>query len=154
MFCWHKQSAIGRTAHPLLFSGNCSAAVDDGGDDGGVDNDSRGTRRTASSDHSNDECVDWAEDVAALLVMFMPGQEEGNSAADILFGNVNPSGRLPLTFPSTSNAVNMTKEMYPGVIDPKDGVLKALYSEKLEVGYRYYATHGVIPKFPFGHGLS
>ena len=44
--------------------------------------------------------MDWADDIAALLVMLMPGQEEGNAAAAILFGEANPSARLPLTFPS------------------------------------------------------
>ena len=77
--------------------------------------------------------MDWAEDIAALLVMLMPGQEEGNAAAAILFGEANPSARLPLTFPSRRNEVNMSRRMYPGVIDPADGVLKAQYSEKLEV---------------------
>ena len=81
----------------------------------------------------SDGCVDWADDIAALLVMLMPGQEEGNAAAAILFGEANPSARLPLTFPSQRNEVNMSKHMYPGVIDPADGVLKAQYSEQLEV---------------------
>ena len=87
----------------------------------------------ASPAAGSDGCVDWAEDIAALLVMLMPGQEEGNAAAAILFGEANPSARLPLTFPSRRNEVNMSKQMYPGVIDPADGVLKAQYSEKLEV---------------------
>ena len=87
----------------------------------------------ASPAAGSDGCADWAEDIAALLVMLMPGQEEGNAAAAILFGETNPSARLPLTFPSRRNEVNMSKQMYPGVIDPADGVLKAQYSEKLEV---------------------
>ena len=150
-FCWHKKSAIGRTAHKLLLSGNCTARgdADESGDSDAIDNTQPANIASAQA------CVDWATDVAALLVMFMPGQEEGNAAADILFGDTSPSGRLPLTFPSSRNQVNMTKEMYPGVIDPKDGVLKAQYSERLEVGYRFYAAHpNVTSKFAFGHGLS
>lgn len=90
----------------------------------------------------------WAKDAAAVLTMFMPGLEAGHSLADILFGIVNPSGRLPLSLPNIENEVQFTPAMYPGV----DG--KSEYSEKLLVGYRWYDEHDVVPHFPFGHGLS
>jgi len=92
--------------------------------------------------------VPWDVDVAAILSMGMPGQEEGNALADVVFGNVNPSGRLPVTFPNKDNEVAFTPDQYPGV----NG--HANYSEKLNIGYRWYATNNVVPRFPFGHGLS
>lgn len=90
----------------------------------------------------------WRDDVSAILIPFMPGQEYGNAITDVLFGDVNPSAKLPITFPKIENEVAFAQEQYPG----KNGV--SLYSEGLEVGYRWYAAHGVEPAFPFGHGLS
>jgi len=90
----------------------------------------------------------WREHVGAIITPFTPGQEYGNAIADVLFGDVNPSARLPLTFPNSENDINMTQEMYPG----KNGI--SVYSEGLEVGYRWYNAHDVAPAFPFGHGLS
>jgi beta-glucosidase len=90
----------------------------------------------------------WDADVAAIVAMFMPGQEEGNALADVLFGSVNPSGKLPVTFPNKDNEIGFTQQQYPGVN------LHANYSEKLQVGYRWYTSNNVNPKYPFGHGLS
>lgn len=67
-------------------------------------------------------------------------------------GDVNPSGRLPLTFPNKENEVGFTTEQWPGV-RVKTG-LQSTYTEKLEVGYRWYDTHAVKPKYPFGHVSS
>jgi len=92
--------------------------------------------------------VPWDADVAAILAMGMPGQEEGNALADVLFGTVNPSGRLPVTFPNKDNEIGFTADQYPGV----NG--HANYSEKLNIGYRWYAQNNVVPRFAFGHGLS
>jgi len=90
----------------------------------------------------------WRDDVGAILTPFLPGQEYGNAIADVLFGQVNPSARLPITFPTKENEVEMTTDMYPGT----NGV--SVYSEGLEVGYRWYNAHDVTPAFAFGHGLS
>eukprot|EP00755_Sulcionema_specki_P016436 Sspe_Gene.10360::Locus_3458_Transcript_1_1_Confidence_1.000_Length_2315::g.10360::m.10360/K05349/bglX; beta-glucosidase len=90
----------------------------------------------------------WRHQVSAILVPFMPGQEYGNAITDILFGDVAPSARLPLTFPNSENEVGFTPQEYPGV------ALHANYSEKLLVGYRWYTHHKITPAFPFGHGLS
>lgn len=90
----------------------------------------------------------WAKNAAAVITMFMPGLEVGHSIADLLFGDVNPTGRLPITIPNIENEVQFTPAMYPGV----DGT--STYSEKLLVGYRWYDSHDVAPHFPFGHGLS
>jgi len=78
----------------------------------------------------------------------MPGQEEGNALGDILFGDVNPSARLPVTLPNKDNEVAFTQQQYPGVN------LHATYSEKLQIGYRWYTANNIVPKYPFGHGLS
>jgi beta-glucosidase len=90
----------------------------------------------------------WRDSVAAILVPFMPGQEYGDAIVDILFGDVNPGAKLPLTFPAKENEVGLSQKQWPG----EQG--SAVYSEGLEVGYRWYTSHGVEPAFPFGHGLS
>ena len=89
----------------------------------------------------------------AALITFMPGQEAGHAVADVLWGDVNPSARLPVTLPNVDNEISLTKAMYPGV-GPDVSHLRANYSERLEVGYRWYHTHGVKPAYAFGHGLS
>jgi beta-glucosidase len=92
--------------------------------------------------------TDWDNKVDALLACFMPGQEEGNAIADVLFGDVNPSAKLPVTFPNKENEVGFLPDEYPGVN------LQTYYREALNVGYRWYATHAVKPKYAFGFGLS
>jgi len=93
----------------------------------------------------------WVGEVrGAVLVSWLPGQEAGNALADVLFGAVNPSGRLPVTFPNKDNEVGFSREQYPGTGLPRE----AIYSEALLVGYRWYEAAGVRPLFPFGHGLS
>lgn len=67
---------------------------------------------------------------------------------DVLFGETNPSAKLPITFPSAENDINMTQSQWPGV----NG--ESRYSEGLLVGYRYYDAHNIRPKFAFGTGLS
>ncbi len=91
----------------------------------------------------------WVKNVSTILEAWYPGEEDGNAVAAVLFGDVNPSGRLPLTFPErlTDLPAN-TPEQYPGI----DGV--AHYSEDIFVGYRHYDAQGITPLFPFGYGLS
>eukprot|EP00756_Hemistasia_phaeocysticola_P001534 Hpha_TRINITY_DN11078_c0_g1::TRINITY_DN11078_c0_g1_i1::g.93024::m.93024/K05349/bglX; beta-glucosidase len=89
----------------------------------------------------------WDANISSVLLSFMPGEQEGNAIADVLLGD-EPAGRLPLSFPNKENEVGFTPEQYPGV------KLTANYSERLEVGYRWYTAHDVHPKYPFGHGLS
>jgi len=91
----------------------------------------------------------WVNAVSAIVCAFMPGQEDGNAIARILFGATNPSGKLPLTFPPSESEVpaNLVIE-YPGVDN------EAYYFEALFVGYRWYDAKNVEPLFPFGHGLS
>ena len=89
----------------------------------------------------------WNDEANAILQCWFPGQEFGNSLADIIFGKVNPSGKLPTTFPiklEDTPAYNT----YPG----KD--LQMDYEEGLYIGYRWYEKENITPLYPFGHGLS
>ena len=91
----------------------------------------------------------WINQAPAILEAWYPGQEDGNAVAAVLFGDVNPSGKLPLTFPKQlSDLPANTPEQYPGV----DGVVK--YTEGIFVGYRHYDAQNIEPLFPFGFGLS
>jgi beta-glucosidase len=91
----------------------------------------------------------WIDRVPAILEAWYPGEEDGNVVADLVFGDVNPSGKLPMTFPRAEiETPTHTPEQWPGV----NGT--ATYSEKLEVGYRWYDAQKVEPLFPFGFGLS
>lgn len=91
----------------------------------------------------------WVAEVPAILQAWYPGEEDGNALAALLFGDVNPSGKLPVTFPRTETQTPVsTPERYPGV----NGTV--VYSEKLEMGYRWYDAQGEDPLFPFGYGLS
>ncbi|MGC8865879.1 MAG: glycoside hydrolase family 3 C-terminal domain-containing protein [Bacteroidales bacterium] len=89
----------------------------------------------------------WGARVPAILDAFFPGQEGSQAIADIVFGKVNPSGKLPFTFwasPDQSPA-------YKGYKDPS---LEAPYHEGIFMGYRWVDKKGIQPAFPFGHGLS
>lgn len=91
----------------------------------------------------------WLDKVPAILEAWYPGEEDGNAVAAILFGDVNPSGKLPITFPrSLDDLPAKTPEQYPGV----EGT--AHYSEGVFVGYRHFDAKKIEPLFPFGYGLS
>jgi beta-glucosidase len=91
----------------------------------------------------------WLGSVKAVLEAWYPGQQDGNAIADLLFGKVDPSGRLPVTFPvSLTDVPASTPAQWPGVNR------KVQYSEGLLVGYRWYDAKAVAPLFPFGFGLS
>ncbi|MHB1935527.1 MAG: beta-glucosidase family protein [Acidobacteriaceae bacterium] len=91
----------------------------------------------------------WIEKVRGLVEAWYPGQEDGNAIAAVLYGDVNPSGKLPLTFPRSATEIPTgTIKQWPGVNGSSS------YSEQLDVGYRWYDTHRVQPLFPFGYGLS
>jgi beta-glucosidase len=94
----------------------------------------------------------WLEKVPVVLQAWYGGIEGGRVLASVLFGDVNPSGKLPCTFPrrladSPAHASG-DKRQYPGV----DGVVH--YTEGLLVGYRWFDAKAIEPLFPFGHGLS
>jgi beta-glucosidase len=92
----------------------------------------------------------WRGKVAGLLEAWYPGQEGGTAIARVLFGDVDPGGRLPATFPRRARDLPTagSKRRYPGV----NGVVH--YSEGVFVGYRWYDRRRIAPAFPFGFGLS
>jgi beta-glucosidase len=89
----------------------------------------------------------WVGRVPALLTAWYPGQEGGHAIADILFGDANPSGKLPMTFLKEWKD-SPAYGHYPG----ENGVVE--YAEGIYVGYRHFDKHNIEPLFPFGHGLS
>jgi beta-glucosidase len=98
---------------------------------------------------SNPVAMPWLSKVAAVIEAFYPGQEAGSSIAGILFGDVNPSGKLAMTFPANeSQGPGAFFLDYPG-----DG-MTVNYSEGVLVGYRFYDAEKQEPLFPFGFGLS
>jgi beta-glucosidase len=104
--------------------------------------------------NGNPVSMPWLSEVDAVLEMWFPGQVDGNAAAALLFGDVTPSGKLPITFPkSLTDGPLRSPKQYPGVADAQ-GVPHSAYSEKLLVGYRWYDAKKIAPLFPFGFGLS
>ena len=93
------------------------------------------------------DLTQWVDKVPALLQAWYPGVMGGNAIADILFGNVNPSGKLPDTFGRHRNDYADCNN-YPG----GNGEVK--YAEGIYVGYRHFDKAKIQPLFPFGHGLS
>ncbi|CCQ34845.1 beta-glucosidase protein [Halorhabdus tiamatea SARL4B] len=91
----------------------------------------------------------WAGDVDAIVETWYPGQEDGHATASVLFGDTDPSGRLPVTFGRRlDDYPASSEERYPGV------GLEAEYDEGVFVGYRHFDAEGIEPQFAFGHGLS
>jgi beta-glucosidase len=91
----------------------------------------------------------WINQVRAVVEAWYPGQEDGNAIAAILFGDVDSAGKLTVTFPLTETGVPTgTFQQWPGVRGT------SVYSEKLNVGYRWYDATGIQPLFPLGCGLS
>jgi len=89
----------------------------------------------------------WLDTTPALVEMWYGGQEAGHALASVLFGDANPSGKLPVSFPKRFED-SPAYGHYPGEN------LKVDYAEGIYVGYRYYDTKNVEPQFPFGFGLS
>jgi beta-glucosidase len=91
----------------------------------------------------------WANSVSGILEQWYPGQVDGTAAAAILFGAADPSGHLPVTFPSSLSQVPAsTAAEFPGA----NG--QVLYNEGIDVGYRWYQSQDLTPEYPFGFGLS
>jgi beta-glucosidase len=91
----------------------------------------------------------WLNSVQAVLEAWYPGEEDGTATSAVLFGSVDPSARLPITFPSsdTEVATDLLRQ-WPGVNGTVD------YSEGLDIGYRYLEAQHLHPLFAFGYGLS
>ena len=110
----------------------------------------------------------WRSQVAGLLEAWYPGQEGGTAIARVLFGDADPGGRLPATFPQQESDLPTAPggaAQYPGTTDPSQSCkfdsqsapcpwYQEYYSEGLKVGYRWYDAAGITPAFPFGFGLS
>jgi beta-glucosidase len=91
----------------------------------------------------------WLRQAGAVLDAWYPGESNGTALAAVLFGQVDPGGHLPVTFPkSLSQVPASSPSQFPGV----NGLVN--YSEGIDVGYRYYDANNETPMFPFGYGLS
>ena len=91
----------------------------------------------------------WIGQVASVVDAWYPGESNGTALAAVLFGQVDPGGHLPVTFPvDLSQVPESSPAQFPG----RSG--QVLYSEGLDVGYRYYDADEKTPLFPFGYGLS
>ena len=103
----------------------------------------------------------------AIVEVWFPGQEDGNIVADVLFGRVNPSGKLPVTFPRVGKGFldSIKPGQFPGELAADSKTQTVKYSEQLAIGYRWYdanvsggcavrAGRNPCVAFPFGHGLS
>lgn len=97
----------------------------------------------------------WLDRAPAVLEAWNQGAEDGHVVADLLFGVVNPSGKLPTTYPRSEDDTIYAgrPERYPGV-DAGEGFPTITYSEGCEIGYRWHQAQGIEPLFPFGYGLS
>ncbi len=111
----------------------------------------------------NAVAMPWVSRVPALVQDWYLGSEAGHSLADVLTGAVNPSGKLPFTFPvAMEDGPLKTAEQYPGVPGDRKWessfgavpILEETYSEGIYVGYRWYESKQIAPLFPFGYGLS
>ncbi|KAJ5579629.1 uncharacterized protein N7459_005614 [Penicillium hispanicum] len=89
----------------------------------------------------------WVNDARAVVQAWFGGNECGNGIADVLYGDVNPSAKLPITFPRRL-------QDNPSYINFRSERGRVLYGEDIYVGYRYFEKSDVAPAFPFGHGLS
>ena len=97
----------------------------------------------------------WEKSVKAIVQGWYGGSESGRALADVLTGAVNPSGRLPFTFPaSLEDGPLKSERQYPGIKPEGEKWWQEYYDEGVFVGYRWYSSKGIPVQFPFGHGLS
>lgn len=97
----------------------------------------------------NPVAMPWVDSAPAIVEAWHGGSEAGHALADVLWGDVNPSGHLPFTFPVALSDCPAHQE---GMVFPNDG--ETIYDEGILVGYRWFDTKDIEPLFPFGHGLS
>lgn len=97
------------------------------------------------------ETASWKDKVDAILLAWQPGQEGGNSVADVISGKANPSGKLTMTFPMDYNNAPSSVD-FPGI--PADLPTDVYYKEGIYVGYRYFNTFDVKTSYEFGYGSS
>lgn len=89
----------------------------------------------------------WLENVDSVIWPWYGGNEAGNAIADVVYGKVNPSGRLPITLPKRELDIAAN-------LNFKSARTKTYYEEGIWVGYRHFNARGIEPVYPFGHGLS
>lgn len=106
----------------------------------------------------NPVLMPWLDAAGAVVQAWYPGSEGGKAIAGVLFGDVNPSGRLPITFPASE--AQLPHPRLPGgdlpIVNDRGDTppFEIVYTEGSDVGYRWFARTGATPLFPFGHGLS
>ncbi len=97
----------------------------------------------------------WLDKVAGVLEMWLPGDAYGSAAAKLLFGDAEPSGRLPVTFPKDETQGPATqRSQYPGTLSADGAVDVTHFDEGIFIGYRYWDQYNQTPLFPFGYGLG
>ncbi|WIB11417.1 glycoside hydrolase family 3 C-terminal domain-containing protein [Curtobacterium sp. MCPF17_052] len=104
----------------------------------------------------------WLADVRSVVEAWYPGEQQGNALARLLYGDVDFSGKLPMTFPkSLADIPTSTPSQYPGLVNGEvtrpagsTVIRQVAYSEGLAVGHKWYESKGIEPLFAFGHGLS
>ncbi len=94
----------------------------------------------------------WLSNVGAAIEAWYPGSNGGEAIARVLFGEVNPSGHLPATFPASE--AQLPRPVLDGYPEVKDARITVEYKEGAAVGYKWFDLKGLKPLFPFGHGLS
>jgi beta-glucosidase len=100
----------------------------------------------------NPVAMPWRDAVNAIVQAWYPGQAGGQAIAEVIGGRINPSGRLPITFPVDLGQT--PRPELPGLGEPWGSLTTICYAEGAEVGYRWFAKQGHTPLFAFGHGLS
>ena len=100
----------------------------------------------------NPVAMPWRDAVNAIVQAWYPGQAGGQAIAEVIAGRVNPSGRLPVTFPVDLSQT--PRPELPGIDAPWGSSTTIHYTEGAEVGYRWFVKQGHTPMFAFGHGLS
>ncbi len=100
----------------------------------------------------NPVAMPWRDHARAILQAWYPGQAGGQAIAEVLAGAINPSGRLPITFPA--DLAQTPRPDLPGKGTDWGTPTTIRYDEGAEVGYRWFAQTGETPLYPFGHGLS
>jgi beta-glucosidase len=97
----------------------------------------------------------WLDAVAGVLQIWLPGDAYGTAVAGLLYGDADPGGRLPVTFPADeTQGPGVTAATYPGRTGADGSLDTVSFEEGLAIGYRYWDAHGQAPLFPFGYGLS
>ncbi len=97
----------------------------------------------------------WIDQVRGVIEAWYPGEQQGTALARLLWGDVNFTGKLPMTFPkSLADTPASTPQQYPGTVPAGSTIRQVDYSEGLAVGHKWYDSRNIEPLFPFGYGLS